>query len=44
MKKPQNALSKRGLNTYTKKERNMYLIGLAGQNILYNVIDRKSVV
>ncbi|MDR1628921.1 MAG: MFS transporter [Oscillospiraceae bacterium] len=26
------------LNTYTKKERNMYLIGLAGQNILFNVI------
>lgn len=38
MKKPQNALSKRGLNTYTKKERNLYLIGLAGQNIIYNVI------
>ena len=26
------------INTYTKKERNMYLTGLAGQNIIYNVI------
>ena len=26
-----------GLKTYTKKERNMYLTGLLGQNILYNV-------
>ncbi|HHU83834.1 MAG TPA: hypothetical protein GXZ23_01510 [Clostridiales bacterium] len=26
------------MKTYTKKERNMYLIGLAGQNIIYNVI------
>ena len=26
------------LNTYTKKERNMYLIGLMGQNVIYNVI------
>ena len=26
------------MNTYTKKERNMYLIGLAGQNIIYNII------
>ncbi len=26
-----------GLRTYTKKERNMYLTGLLGQNILYNV-------
>jgi sugar (glycoside-pentoside-hexuronide) transporter len=24
--------------TYTKKERNIYLIGLAGQNIIYNII------
>lgn len=24
--------------TYTKKERNMYLIGLAGQNMVYNII------
>lgn len=38
MKKPKNALSSAGLNTYTKKERNMYLAGLAGQNIIYNVI------
>ncbi len=27
------------LRTYTKKERNVYLIGLAGQNVLYNVIN-----
>ncbi len=26
------------MNTYTSKERNMYLIGLMGQNIIYNVI------
>lgn len=26
------------LNTYTTKERNMYLIGLAGQNIIFNII------
>ncbi len=26
------------LNTYTPKERNAYLIGLAGQNIIYNII------
>jgi len=26
------------LKTYTGKERNMYLLGLAGQNILYNII------
>lgn len=26
------------LNTYTKKERNMYLIGLLGQNMIYNII------
>ena len=26
------------LNTYTAKERNMYLIGLAGQNIIYNIV------
>ena len=25
-------------NTYTKKERNMYLIGMAGQNMIYNII------
>lgn len=28
----------RKLNTYTPKERNMYLIGLAGQNMIYNII------
>ncbi len=26
------------MNTYTKKERNMYLLGLMGQNVIYNVI------
>ena len=26
------------INTYTAKERNMYLIGLAGQNIVYNIV------
>lgn len=26
------------MNTYTKKERNMYLLGLMGQNIIYNII------
>ncbi len=26
------------MNTYTKKERNMYLVGLLGQNIIYNII------
>lgn len=26
------------MNTYTKKERNMYLIGLMGQNVIYNII------
>lgn len=26
------------MNTYTKKERNMYLIGLLGQNMVYNII------
>ena len=26
------------MNTYTRKERNMYLIGLMGQNIIYNII------
>ncbi len=26
------------MNTYTKKERNMYLIGLLGQNMIYNII------
>ena len=25
-------------NTYTKKERNAYLIGLLGQNMMYNVV------
>ena len=25
-------------NTYTPKERNMYLLGLAGQNMIYNII------
>ena len=28
------------LNTYTKKERNAYLAGLAGQNIMYNIISQ----
>ena len=28
----------RALKTYTKKERNYYLVGLMGQNIIYNVI------
>ena len=27
-----------GIHTYTIKERNIYLIGLAGQNIIYNII------
>ncbi len=26
------------MNTYTNKERNMYLLGLMGQNIIYNII------
>lgn len=26
------------VNTYTKKERNMYLLGLLGQNMIYNII------
>ena len=26
------------MNTYTKRERNMYLIGLMGQNVIYNII------
>ena len=26
------------MNTYTTKERNMYLIGLMGQNVIYNII------
>ncbi len=26
------------LKTYTRKERNYYLLGLTGQNIIYNVI------
>ena len=25
-------------NTYTKKERNLYLLGLLGQNMIYNII------
>ena len=27
-----------GLRTYTPKERNMYLAGMVGQNIIYSVI------
>ena len=34
MKKPTSP----GINTYTAKERNMYLVGLAGQNMIYNII------
>ncbi len=26
------------MNTYTKKERNLYLLGLLGQNVIYNII------
>lgn len=26
------------MNTYTNKERNMYLLGLMGQNVIYNII------
>ena len=26
------------MNTYTSKERNMYLLGLMGQNVIYNII------
>ncbi len=26
------------LRTYTKKERDMYLLGMTGQNILYSII------
>ncbi|MGN1417869.1 MAG: MFS transporter, partial [Acutalibacteraceae bacterium] len=26
------------VNTYTKKERNLYLLGLLGQNMIYNII------
>lgn len=26
------------MNTYTSKERNMYLLGLLGQNVIYNII------
>jgi hypothetical protein len=26
------------LKTYTRKERNYYLLGLTGQNVIYNVI------
>lgn len=29
---------KNGLQTYNAKERNMYMIGMAGQNIIYNII------
>lgn len=25
------------VRTYTSKERNMYLLGLAGQNMIYNI-------
>ena len=28
----------RKLNTYTPKERNMYLLGMVGQNIIYNIV------
>ena len=31
-------LSKKGLNTYTGKEAAAFYIGLAGQNIFYNII------
>ncbi len=33
-----NCNSTRELKTYTKKEQSMYLLGMAGQNILYNII------
>ena len=26
------------VRTYTPKERNMYLLGMAGQNMIYNII------
>lgn len=31
-------VSLKGSNTYTKKERNSFLIGLLGQNMMYNVV------
>lgn len=31
-------INSKGLNTYSKKERNLYLIGLAGQNCIYSTI------
>ncbi|MBO4535457.1 MAG: MFS transporter, partial [Clostridia bacterium] len=31
-------VSLRNPNTYTKKERNSFLIGLMGQNMMYNVV------
>ncbi len=31
-------LNSKGLNTYSKKEKNMYLIGMAGQNCIYSII------
>lgn len=31
-------INKDGLKTYSAKERNMYLIGMAGQNMIYNII------
>lgn len=33
-----NAPQGRALKTYTKKESAMYYVGLAGQNVFYNVI------
>lgn len=33
-----NTTSTPSLKTYTKQERNVYLVGLAGQNIIYNII------
>ena len=31
-------INAKGLNTYSKKERNMYFIGMAGQNVIYSTI------
>lgn len=31
-------INEKGLKTYSKKERNMYLIGMAGQNCIYSTI------
>ncbi len=31
-------INSKGLNTYSKKEKNMYLIGMAGQNCIYSII------